>query len=215
MRHLPLRSAIILAGFLGISALASIPALAELGPPGTTPQRQYVRPRAAPAPPQYLAPVQQPQRLVRPAPAYSPQPAIVRQAPRFVPPTQYSQPPQYSHPPRFRPPEQAYRDPPREYRPREYRDRERFRYRAPVQVYVPQPVPYYDPPQTVYVDPPVYNDPPDDGYYTPAYPARRHAIAKYCETDAGSCELNGPTFAGRSCRCWFPEYGKVPGVAVP
>ena len=183
-------AASVFCGVLAGLAFSCVPALAELGPgqPG-----QYVR-RNPPAQRPVAAPQiqQQPQRFVRPPVASIPQPQSYRPQPQV-----------YRPQPSYQPPVTAYRHP-------ERRWEHPHRYRPPV--YFP-PV---QPPQVYYPDPPVYVEPyPVYGDYTPAYrPRRSSVIANYCETEIDTCELPGPAFVGKSCRCFFPDYGKVPGVTI-
>jgi len=85
----------------------------------------------------------------------------------------------------------------------------------PRQRYEPPPEPYY-PPQRNYPPPQYY--PPPEAYYPPAYPSSprvdRRRVADYCETSVGICQTPGPMYVGRSCNCFFPGYGRVPGHAI-
>lgn len=178
-------------GALACLALGAVAAQAELGAsqPGGPPG-QVIRKAPPSAQRPAIVPQQQPQRFVRPAPVLSqpqpqPQPQVYRQRPAYQPPVI------------------AYRQPDRRWEHRRH-------FRQP-QVYFP-PVP----PPVYYPDPPVYAEPyPGYGDYTPAYrPRRSSVIANYCETEIDTCDIVGTMFVGRSCRCYLPGYGKVPGVAI-
>ena len=190
------------AGALAGLVLGAVSAQAELGPgqPGGPPG-QYIRRGPPPGQPNVAPQIQQqPQRFVRPAPPVNnPQPQVFRPQPQVFRP----------QPQVFRP-QLPYRPPVANYRPPERRW-ERPRYRPAPQVYF-QP----SPPQVYYRDPPDYVELyPVYGGYTTAYrPRRSNVIANYCETEIDTCDIAGTMFVGRSCRCYFPGYGKVPGVAI-
>jgi hypothetical protein len=65
------------------------------------------------------------------------------------------------------------------------------------------------PPPRRYAPPPVYDDP---GY---APRTSRYQQGRVCSTPYGTCELPGPMFVGKGCKCNFPGYGKVGGRAAP
>ncbi len=95
----------------------------------------------------------------------------------------------------------------------------------PAPRYLPAPG-YYQPPPNYYQPPPVYYPPPPPVYYqspppvyyqqpAPYSPYGKHTPAHECSTQAGECQLPGPEFAGRGCKCFFPGYGNIRGIATP
>lgn len=89
----------------------------------------------------------------------------------------------------------------------------------PAPGYYQPPVTYYQAPPTVYYQPPppVYEQPPPTYYVQPApySPYGKHTPAHECRTQAGECQLPGPEFAGRGCKCFFQGYGNIRGIATP
>ncbi len=83
---------------------------------------------------------------------------------------------------------------------------------ALAQYWPPQPQYYPAPPP-----PPAYG-----GYGAYAQPQygdpyarpRSRRVANTCSTEVGSCQLPGPMFEGKGCKCFFGGYGKVQGIAV-
>lgn len=74
--------------------------------------------------------------------------------------------------------------------------------------YVPQQQPYYAPQPQYYQQQPAY-DP-----YAPQRRQSRYQQGNACATQYGTCDLPGPMFVGKSCRCTIPGVGRAPGTAV-
>ncbi len=77
----------------------------------------------------------------------------------------------------------------------------------------PQPQQPYYAPQQQYYQPPQYAPQPQ---YSP-YPQQRQSRfqqANYCATPYGACELPGPMFVGKGCRCSIAGVGRVSGSAI-
>lgn len=140
-----------------------------------------------------------------------------------APPPQQFRPPPASPPPALGQPAialpqgQPYRQaaPQQQFRPPQQRPEPGYRQRGgffpPDQQSGFFPPPAYEPPP--YYEPqPRYAEPPP---YRPRTRYSRYTRAETCQTDAGDCELPAPAYVNKSCRCFFPEYGRVRGVTVP
>jgi hypothetical protein len=71
-------------------------------------------------------------------------------------------------------------------------------YPGPQPYYQQQPQPYYQPQQQYYPQP----------------RQSRYQQGNICATPYGVCDLVGPTFVGKGCRCSLPGVGRVSGAAA-
>ncbi len=79
----------------------------------------------------------------------------------------------------------------------------------------PEQRPDYAPPQ-YYPQRPAYEyrQPPAYDPYAPPRRQSRFQQGNICATQYGTCELPGPMFVGKGCRCNVPGVGRVPGTAA-
>ncbi len=70
-------------------------------------------------------------------------------------------------------------------------------------------------PEPGYTAPRPYYQPPGYSPYEAPQRRSRYQQGSVCSTDYGTCDLPGPMFVGKGCRCQIPGAGRVSGVAVP